>query len=236
MSSTGWFDKFTNTEIKRNTNSNGVVSYEKITTTDTNFKFGAENLKQTETKKIELLEVFKHTLTSSKKHMTPELKQVIDDLVPNTLNETYGITEYDTKTPLGHAIDESHIPGTEYLLSVGANPNIYGPNQHHILQELLGSNATDKRTKILEMVLEKLEPRTIKLEKNYNDNYFSMKYLVPLINSNHFSNNELKEAFETFKPKEKKILVEQCEKMSLIALEIGEEEYLSEDLKDLFFF
>jgi hypothetical protein len=168
--------------------------------------------------------------------MTPELKQVIDDLTPNNLNETYGITEYDTKTPLGHAIDESHIPAVEYLIQEGADVNISGPNQKHILQELLGSNATDKRVQILEMILSKLNPKTIKLEKNYNDNYYTMKYLVPLINGGQFSDDELKEAFVAFKPKEKKTLVEQCEKMGIIALETGEEELLSEEVKEIFLF
>jgi hypothetical protein len=236
MSSNGWFDKFTNTEIKRNTNSNGVVSYEKVKTSSTNIKFGGNDLMQTTTTTADLLEVFKHTLNASKKKMTPELKQIIDDLTPNYLNETYGLTDYDTKTPLGHAIDDINIHAVEYLLEQGANPNISGPNQKHILQELLGSNATDKRVQILEMVLAKLDPRTVKLEKNYNDNYFVMKYLVPLINSGQFSEEELIEAFGSMKPKEKKTLVEQCETMGKIALENGGEEFLSEEVKELFLF
>lgn len=236
MSSTGWFDKFTNTEIKRNTTSNGVVSYEKVTTSKANFSYGGEEVTQVDTKPADILEVYKQTLMGAKKKMTPELKQIIDDITPDNINENYGITEYDTKTPLGHAIDDSNIPAVEYLLEKGADANTSGPNQKHILQELLGSNATEKRVQILEMILPKLYPNTVKLEKNYNDKYFTMKYLVPLINSGQFTDTELTEAFKDFKPKEKKTLVEQCEKMSLVALNQGEEDLLSEELKGMFLF
>lgn len=235
MATTGWFDKFTNTEIERNVES-GVVSYKKIIKSPATFTYGGEPVTQVETKSADILEVFKQTLVSAKKNMTPELKQIIDDLLPNNINTPYGITTYDTKTPLGYAIDDSNVPAVEYLLEQGANPNISGPNQKHILQELLGSNATEKRVIILEMILPKLNPRTIKLEKNYNDNYYTMKYLVPLVNSGHFSETELQEAFLTMKPKEKKTLVEQCEKMIPIALGNGDEELLPSDIKDLFLF
>jgi len=234
MSSTGWFDKFSNTEVKRDISSSGVVYYKTITS-QTSTSNGMEITTNSTTDK-NILELFADQLLHSKGHITPEIKQIIDDMTSEELNTPWGRTEYSTRTPLGYAIDKSNIEVVDYLLQIGADVNISGPNQKHILQELLASSATPKRIEILEMIIKKINVGVIKLEKNYNNNYYSIKYLIPLINNGQFTEKELTEAFNTFKPKEKKILTSQCNRIRLIALGLGQDEYLPEEIKDMFLF
>lgn len=217
----GWFDNFLNKEIDRNINSDGVVSYSII---------------DSPTKTIDLMEMYFMSLKSSKRTLTLELKRVIDDLNETELNTVWGQTEYTQKTPLGHAIDDINVETVEYLLQKGVDVNKSGTNQKHILQELLSSNATDKRVQILEMVLNKMEWGTIQLSKGFDGNFFSIKYLVPLIDSYQISDNNVKYLLDEITPKQRKILNEQCDRITFMKYENKLREGLSQDMLDIFLF
>jgi len=177
------------------------------------------------------LESFVKELRNSKKVLSKELKEVIDVLSPSFINTVWGSTEYLQKTPVGYAIDEIHIEALEYLLKCGANVNVPGSNQQHVLQELLESNATDKRIKILEMVLENLEPNTVKLKKGFDGKYYSIKYLISLVNSTQFTESEIKEIYDYSSPKNKALLVENCVKFQRIDEDTHQ---FPQDIRDLF--
>lgn len=229
MMDKGWFDNFSNKEIDRTIDSDGIVSYSTL----------VSDIEKIDTDKtfqnLELLEVYFITLKSSKKTLTPELKRVIDDLNESTINGIWGQTDYTQKTPLGHAIDEMNVETVEYLIQKGVDVNKSGTNQKHILQELLASNATDKRVKILEIVLENLNPDTIKLTKGFDDKFYSIKYLVPLLNSNQISEDDVEYLYGEVTPKQKKTLIENCERFASVEKENILRESLSQEIKDIFF-
>lgn len=226
----GWFDRFSSQEIDRSIDSNGIVSYS-ITTSNIS-KFGETEYLTKSSKKVDSLEIFNLTLKSAKKTLTPELKQVIDDIPMTHINDVWGVSDYTQKTPIGHAIDDMNIEALEYLIQKGADVNVSGTNQKHVLQELLASNATDKRVQILEIVLEKLNPQTISITKGFDGNFFSIKYLIPLINSGQVSDADVKMVYNESKPKQKKTLIENCSRIGLIAPEAD----LPQLVKDIFFF
>lgn len=227
--STGWYDNYKN-EIVRNVN-DGVASYKSIETE----KFGSGNYVSTSTKRLDTTEVYLKALAQSKKKLTPELKQVIDDLTINELNEVIGLTHYDMKTPLGHAIDDMNLEAVQYLMSKGVDTTISGPNQKHILQELLNSNATKKRIMILEEVLKNF-PEKISLEKSFDGKYYSIKYLIPLINKNVITKASLLAAYDNFTSSIKRKLIENCDIMTSIVIEKKDEKFYPQSVKDIFFF
>ena len=231
--STGWYDNYKN-EIVRNTN-DGIISYDSIQTREiTNSLVYGDYTSKISTK-IESTEVYLKALSLSKKKLTPELKQVIDDLTVNELNEVTGLTHYVKKTPIGHAIDDINLEAVQYLLEKGVDTTISGPNQQHILQELLISNATEKRVQILETVLKKF-PETIPLEQGYDGKYYSIKYLIPLINKMVITKESLLLAYDNFTPAIKRKLIENCEIMNIIVIEKLDEQFYPQDVKDIFLF
>lgn len=236
MSLDGWIDKFTNAEIKRTVDKNGIVSYKEILKYKTQNYIDDKPIIQTSTNVLGIKELFIKTLKSSNNKLTDSLKQIIDDMIPNDINSIFGSTRYTAKTPLGYAIDDMHVMAVDYLLKKGANPNICGTNQKHILQELLNSNATDKRVFILKLILPHLNSGTIKIEKNYNDQIYTLKYLIPLVESTQLTNDDLIQIFNILKPKERKIIVAESNKMLNVAMNNNGEEYIPDLLKNLFLF
>jgi|SaaInlStandDraft_4_1057021.scaffolds.fasta_scaffold47221_2 hypothetical protein len=220
----GWFDNFSSQTVDRIIDSNGIASYS-ITTQMS--EGGETNIK---TKNIELLEMFFMAVKSSKKLLTPELKRVIEDFNDVDINGIWGQTEYTEKTPLGHAIDEINVEAVEYLIQRGADVNIKGTNQKHILQELLSSNATDKRVQILEKVLEYLTTETIQITKGFDGKFYTMKYLVPLVNSGQISSKDVEIIYNESTPKQKSLLEDNCNRITVM---ITESQY-PQDVKDIF--
>jgi len=229
----GWFDTYQN-EIVRKTD-NGKISYDSIATREISNSLVYGDYTQRDTTKLDTTEVYLKALDLSKKKLTPELKQVIDDLTIAELNNVIGLTQYVQKTPLGFAIDAIHLEAVQYLLSLGVDTSIFGPNQKHILQELLASNATNNRIQILEMILDKFSG-FIPLEQNYNGSYYSEKYLVILINKNVISREDLLLAYDEFKPTRKRNLIAKCPIMTEIVLEKQDEPFYPDDIKEMFFF
>lgn len=235
MDSIGWFDKFSNksansSEIGRNIDSNGIVSYS-ITSSDAH-KYDDYEIVSTSTKSIDILEMFFITLRASRQILTPELKQVIDDIPQSRINEVWGMSTYTQKTPLGHAIDSINVEAVEYLIQNGADVNIPGTNQKHVLQELLLSNATEKRVQILELVLEKLNPNTIQITKGFDGKFYTVKYLIPLINSIQLSDDVVKMVYIESTPKQRKILLSNCNRV----VKYASEEELPQEVRDVFLF
>jgi hypothetical protein len=217
-----WYDNFSGDSSKSNNISvmfstviNGIKQIEKEAEVNQSSLF---------------LESFVKTLRNSKNILTPELKEAIDNIFPSHINSVWGSTEYSQKTPIGHAIDNCHTEALEYLLKLGADVNIPGSNQQHVLQELLASNATDKRIKILELVLENLEPGTVKVKKGFDGKYYSIKYLTTLINSTQLTESEIEEIYEYSSPKQKTILIEHCKRLHIL----DENMQFSTDIRELF--
>ncbi len=232
---TGWFDKFSNntsnnSEIGRSIDSNGIVSYS-ITTSSTD-KRGEYEMVTRSTKAVATLEMFIMLLRSSKKTLTPELKQVIDDIPPTNINTPYGFSAYTMKTPIGHAIDDINVAALEYLIQKGADVNVPGTNQKHVLQELLLSNATDKRVQILEIVLNHLHPNTVKITKGFDGKFYTIKYLIPLINSMQLTEEEIKMIYEESTPKQRKSLIANCNRV----VKYAHDDELPQEVRDVFLF
>ena len=233
--STGWFDKFSNnvsntSEIGRNIDSNGIVSYS-ITTSSLD-KRGEYELVTKSTKGVDLLEMFVLMLKASKKTLTADLKQVIDDIPLTNINNPWGVSQYTTKTPIGHAIDDINVETLEYLIQKGADVNVPGTNQKHVLQELLLSNATEKRVQILEIVLKHLTPGTVHVTKGFDGKYYTVKYLIPLINSLQIDDVVVGTVFNESTPKQRKILVENCPRV----FKHAKDDDIPQDVKDVFMF
>jgi len=120
-------------------------------------------------------------------------------------------------------------------MSKGVDTTISGPNQKHILQELLNSNATKKRIMILEEVLKNF-PEKISLEKSFDGKYYSIKYLIPLINKNVITKASLLAAYDNFTSSIKRKLIENCDIMTSIVIEKKDEKFYPQSVKDIFFF
>lgn len=233
--SSGWFDKFSyntsnKSEIGRSIDSNGIVSYS-ITTSSLGRR-GKYELVTRSTKTVETLEMFTMLLRSSKKTLTPELKQVIDDIPVDSINKPYGFSAYTMKTPIGHAIDDINVPALEYLIQKGADVNIPGTNQKHVLQELLLSNATDKRVQILEIVLKTLNPNTVQVTKGFDGKFYTVKYLIPLINSLQIGDDVVKMVYDESTPKQRKILMTNCHRV----IKYASDDELPQEVRDIFMF
>lgn len=232
---TGWFDKFSNnvsntSEIGRNIDSNGIVSYS-ITTSSLD-KRGEYEMVTKSTKVVDLLEMFVLMLKASKKTLTSELKQVIDDIPLANINNPWGFSQYTTKTPIGHAIDDINVETLEYLIQKGADVNVPGTNQKHVLQELLLSNATEKRVQILEIVLKHLTAGTVQVSKGFDGKFYTAKYLIPLINSFQIDDSVVEMVFNEATPKQRKILVENCDRV----VKHAKEDDMPQDVRDIFLF
>ena len=227
---TGWFDKFSTQEIDRSIDSNGIVSYS-ITTSSTEKINGLDIVTRT-TKPVNLLEIYLMHLRASKKTLTPDLKQVIDDIPKGEINGVWGFSNYTQKTPIGHAIDDINIETVEYLLQKGADVNVSGTNQKHVLQELLLSNATEKRVQILETVLKHLKPNTIQITKGFDGKFYTVKYLIPIINAMQIPVDVVETVFNESTPKQRKILIENCVRV----VRYAKEDELPQEVRDVFLF
>lgn len=227
---TGWFDKFSSQEIDRSIDSNGIVSYS-ITTSSTKKINGLDFVTRT-TKPVNLLEIYLMHLRASKKTLTPDLKQVIDDIPSNNINDVWGFSNYTQKTPIGHAIDDINIETVDYLLQKGADVNVSGTNQKHVLQELLLSNATEKRVQILETVLKHLNPNTIQLTKGFDGKFYTVKYLIPIINAVQITDDVVETVFNESTPKQRKILIENCNRV----VRYAKDDELPQEVRDVFIF
>lgn len=221
-----WYDNFSGVGSKSD---NGIVAFSVVTNGIRQIEKEAESQHPSSL----FLESFVNSMRNSKKLLTSELKEAIDNILPSFVNEIWGSTEYSQKTPIGYAIDDIHMEALEYLLENGANVNIPGNNQKHVLQELLASNATDKRIKILELVLENLEPGTVKIKKGFDGKYYSIKYLIPLINSTQLTESEIKEIFESSSPKQRTNLVEHCGRR---LHQLNEDTQFPSDVREIFLF
>jgi hypothetical protein len=226
----GWFDRFSSQEVDRNIDSNGIVSYS-ITTSSTEKRNGLEFVTRT-TKPVNLLEIFLMHLRASKKTLTPELKQVIDDIPLANLNDIWGFSNYTQKTPIGHAIDDINMETVEYLLQKGANVNVPGTNQKHVLQELLLSNATEKRVQILETILKHLNPNTIQITKGFDGKFYTIKYLIPIINAIQITDDVVEMIFSESTPKQRKSLISNCNRV----VKYAKDDELPQEVRDVFIF
>lgn len=226
----GWYDTFSEEKIDRNIDSNGIVSYSLVVSNHKQYD-DIDGIITTSTP-MELMEIFNRYLKNSKNTLTPELKQVIDDIPLNDINNVWGISKYFQKTLIGHAIDEMNSEALEYLITKGADVNVPGTNQEHVLQELLESNAIEKRIKILKIVLPHLLPGTVVIKKRLGGNFYSIKYLVQLINFHQIDDDVVKMIYENSPPKHKKILIKNC----IRVINYAEEEYLPTYVKNIFTF
>ena len=132
---------------------------------------------------------------------------------------------------LAHAIDNDNKEVLEYLLQQGADVNVVGPNQDHILSELLLKKVTLIRIEILNIVLSKLNPQTIKKDDN-NFNLYPSKYLVALINNDQLSDKDVSDIYHASRSNIRKELVAKCKRV----LAISSEEDLPMIIKDIFLF
>jgi len=226
----GWFDRFSKQEITRKIDIDGIVSYS--INISNHKKRGDFEYIDTIIEPIELFPMYYEYLKLSKKTLTPELKQVIDDIPIANIDTIWGVSDYSQKPLIGHAIDEINVEAVNYLLQKGANVNISGTNQHHILQELLASNATEKRLQILEIVLKKLKPNTVKITKGFDGKFYSIKYLIPLINSSQLNTETIEMIYKKSTPKQKKMLINNCNTV----IPFIEEEFMPPEVRDIFMF
>ena len=217
-------------EINREIDNRGNVKYNYISNktvihNDERFIYTSKN-------EIDILEAFKILLKKSKKNLSNELKTVIDDIIfQHDINTLVGDTVYNTKTMLAHAIDNDNKEVLEYLLQKGADVNVVGPNQDHILSELLLKKVTIIRIEILNIVLSKLNPQTIKKDDN-NFNLYPSKYLVALINNDQLSDKDVLDIYRASRSNIRKELVVKCKRV----LAISSEEDLPMIIKDIFLF
>ena len=217
-------------EINREIDNRGNVKYNYISNktvihNDERFIYTSKN-------EIDILEAFKILLKKSKKNLSNELKTVIDDIISqHNINTLVGDTVFNTKTMLAHAIDNDNKEVLEYLLQKGADVNVVGPNQDHILSELLLKKVTIIRIEILNIVLSKLNPQTIKKDDN-NFNLYPSKYLVALINNDQLSDKDVLDIYRASRSNIRKELVVKCKRV----LAISSEEDLPMIIKDIFLF
>ena len=217
-------------EINREIDNRGNVKYNYISNktvihNDERFIYTSKN-------EIDILEAFKILLKKSKKNLSNELKTVIDDIISqHDINTLVGDTVFNTKTMLAHAIDNDNKEVLEYLLQQGADVNVVGPNQDHILSELLLKKVTIIRIEILNIVLSKLNPQTIKKDDN-NFNLYPSKYLVALINNDQLSDKDVSDIYHASRSNIRKELVAKCKRV----LAISREEDLPMIIKDIFLF
>lgn len=217
-------------EINREIDNRGNVKYNYISNktvihNDERFIYTSKN-------EIDILEAFKILLKKSKKNLSNELKTVIDDIISqHNINTLVGDTLYNTKTMLAHAINNDNKEVLEYLLQKGADVNVVGPKQDHILSELLLKKVTLIRIEILNIVLSKLNPQTIKKDDN-NFNLYPSKYLVALINNDQLSDKDVLDIYRASRSNIRKELVAKCKRV----LAISSEEDLPMIIKDIFLF
>ena len=217
-------------EINREIDNRGNVKYNYISNktvihNDERFIYTSKN-------EIDILEAFKILLKKSKKNLSNELKTVIDDIISqHNINTLVGDTLYNTKTMLAHTINNDNKEVLEYLLQKGADVNVVGPNQDHILSELLLKKVTIIRIEILNIVLSKLNPQTIKKDDN-NFNLYPSKYLVALINNDQLSDKDILDIYRASRSNIRKELVVKCKRV----LAISSEEDLPMIIKDIFLF
>lgn len=217
-------------EINREIDNRGNVKYNYISNktvihNDERFIYTSKN-------EIDILEAFKILLKKSKKNLSNELKTVIDDIISqHNINTLVGDTLYNTKTMLAHAINNDNKEVLEYLLQKGADVNVVGPKQDHILSELLLKKVTLIRIEILNIVLSKLNPQTIKKDDN-NFNLYPSKYLVALINNDQLSDKDVLDIYRASRSNIRKELVVKCKRV----LAISSEEDLPMIIKDIFLF
>ncbi len=217
-------------EINREIDNRGNVKYNYISNktvihNDERFIYTSKN-------EIDILEAFKILLKKSKKNLSNELKTVIDDIISqHNINTLVGDTLYNTKTMLAHTINNDNKEVLEYLLQKGADVNVVGPNQDHILSELLLKKVTIIRIEILNIVLSKLNPQTIKKDDN-NFNLYPSKYLVALINNDQLSDKDVLDIYRASRSNIRKELVVKCKRV----LAISSEEDLPMIIKDIFLF
>ena len=217
-------------EINREIDNRGNVKYNYISNktvihNDERFIYTSKN-------EIDILEAFKILLKKSKKNLSNELQTVIDDIISqHNINTLVGDTLYNTKTMLAHTINNDNKEVLEYLLQKGADVNVVGPNQDHILSELLLKKVTIIRIEILNIVLSKLNPQTIKKDDN-NFNLYPSKYLVALINNDQLSDKDILDIYRASRSNIRKELVVKCKRV----LAISSEEDLPMIIKDIFLF
>ena len=217
-------------EINREIDNRGNVKYNYIS--HKTVIHNDERYVHTSKNEIDILEAFKILLKKSKKNLSNELKTVIDDIISqHNINTLVGDTLYNTKTMLAHAINNDNKEVLEYLLQKGADVNVVGPNQDHILSELLLKKVTIIRIEILNIVLSKLNPQTIKKDDD-NFNLYPSKYLVALINNDQLSDKDILDIYRASRSNIRKELVVKCKRV----LAISSEEDLPMIIKDIFLF
>ena len=217
-------------EINREIDNRGNVKYNYIS--HKTVIHNDERYVHTSKNEIDILEAFKILLKKSKKNLSNELKTVIDDIISqHNINTLVGDTLYNTKTMLAHAINNDNKEVLEYLLQKGADVNVVGPKQDHILSELLLKKVTIIRIEILNIVLSKLNPQTIKNDDN-NFNLYPSKYLVALINNDQLSDKDILDIYRASRSNIRKELVAKCKRV----LAISREEDLPMIIKDIFLF
>lgn len=217
-------------EINREIDNRGNVKYNYIS--NKTVIHNDERYVHTSKNEIDILEAFKILLKKSKKNLSNELKTVIDDIISqHDINTLVGDTVFNTKTMLAHAIDNDNKEVLEYLLQKGADVNVVGPKQDHILSDLLLKKVTLIRIEILNIVLSKLNPQTIKKDDN-NFNLYPSKYLVALINNDQLSDEDVSDIYHASRSNIRKELVAKCKRV----LAISSEEDLPMIIKDIFLF
>lgn len=217
-------------EINREIDNRGNVKYNYIS--NKTVIHNDERYVHTSKNEIDILEAFKILLKKSKKNLSNELKTVIDDIISQYYIDTLvGDTVFNTKTMLAHAIDNDNKEVLEYLLQKGADVNVVGPKQDHILSDLLLKKVTLIRIEILNIVLSKLNPQTIKKDDN-NFNLYPSKYLVALINNDQLSDEDVSDIYHASRSNIRKELVAKCKRV----LAISSEEDLPMIIKDIFLF
>lgn len=217
-------------EINREIDNRGNVKYNYIS--NKTVIHNDERYVHTSKNEMDILDVFKILLKKSKKNLSNELKTVIDDIISqHDINTLVGDTVFNTKTMLAHAIDNDNKEVLEYLLQKGADVNVVGPKQDHILSDLLLKKVTLIRIEILNIVLSKLNPQTIKKDDN-NFNLYPSKYLVALINNDQLSDEDVSDIYHASRSNIRKELVAKCKRV----LAISSEEDLPMIIKDIFLF
>lgn len=217
-------------EINREIDNRGNVKYNYIS--NKTVIHNDERYVHTSKNEMDILDVFKILLKKSKKNLSNELKTVIDDIISQYYIDTLvGDTVFNTKTMLAHAIDNDNKEVLEYLLQKGADVNVVGPKQDHILSDLLLKKVTLIRIEILNIVLSKLNPQTIKKDDN-NFNLYPSKYLVALINNDQLSDEDVSDIYHASRSNIRKELVAKCKRV----LAISSEEDLPMIIKDIFLF
>jgi len=173
-------------------------------------------------------EAFFYLLQTEKQTLTPELKQVIDDM---TLKELGELSEAENDK-ISDTIKRENLEVLQYLLLKGLKVTIFHTMNSTPLFRLLFKGITEKRKEILKVSLEsvtKTQPISMKIEEwSTGFSYIKLDYMLILLNADVIEKEYFIEHWEHFSKTKKQKLADNSSFVREVAIELKDYSCLKE--------